>query len=181
MPRKLSFDEGVRRFWSRLIPEPNTGCWLWSGTRDQCGYGLARLDGLSWRAHRLAWFLTQGAIQKPMNVLHRCDTPACANPEHLFLGDHSANMRDMVRKGRHWTSVRPHRRARGERHGLRLHPESAARGEQRWNAVLTVDSVRAIRMAAALGERAPDIARRFGVQRQAIQKVIARKTWAHVV
>jgi hypothetical protein len=51
-------------------------------------------------AHRVSWVLTNGPIPDGAQVLHRCDTPACINPAHLFLGDHQANMRDKATKGR---------------------------------------------------------------------------------
>lgn len=51
-------------------------------------------------AHRIAWEMTHGTIPMGLYVLHRCDTPACVNPEHLFLGDQTVNMQDAKRKGR---------------------------------------------------------------------------------
>ena len=51
-------------------------------------------------AHRVAYSLEHGYIPEGMQVLHRCDVRACCRPDHLFLGDNDANVRDKVEKGR---------------------------------------------------------------------------------
>jgi hypothetical protein len=81
-------------------PEPNSGCHLWIGAVKDTGYGKLCFGGKTHSAPRLAWELTKGKIPKGLWVLHRCDTPACVNPDHLFLGTHVDNMEDMKIKGR---------------------------------------------------------------------------------
>lgn len=89
-------------------PELNTGCWLWSGgLGGRGGYGLARLRGTPWRAHRLSWTVHRGSIPDGLKVCHRCDTPSCVNPDHLFLGTHAENMADCSKKGRIRTGAKP--------------------------------------------------------------------------
>lgn len=52
------------------------------------------------KAHRMAYELVIGPIPDRLFCLHHCDTPLCVRPDHLFLGDHKANMIDMMLKGR---------------------------------------------------------------------------------
>ena len=80
--------------------EPNTGCWLWGGVTNGVGYGRLKVGRKMLYAHRLQWERHNGAIPKAMLVCPKCDVPTCINPEHLFLGTFSDNIKDAVQKGR---------------------------------------------------------------------------------
>lgn len=82
--------------------DASTGCWQWHGTygkpsaRYEYKYGQFLINGVTKRAHRTSWELHRGPIPKGLNVLHRCNNAICVNPEHLYLGTHQQNMRDMA-------------------------------------------------------------------------------------
>lgn len=82
------------------VIDQETGCWLWSGYIQTGGYGQIEVCGRLWLAHRFVWFVYHDEVEPVGLMLHRCDTPACVNPEHLFEGTHMDNHKDAVAKGR---------------------------------------------------------------------------------
>ena len=86
------------RFWKFILKEDS--CWLWMGTTNGDGYGRFKIAGRLVGAHRFSYYLHKGPVGD-RQVLHTCDRPNCVNPEHLFLGTHSDNMKDMYDKRRH--------------------------------------------------------------------------------
>ena len=148
-------DRAEARFEQLYIPEPNSGCWLWEG-RTGHGYGRLKYAGHQISAHRLSWILHRGEIPQGMWVLHKCDTPLCVSPDHLFLGTHLDNVRDRERKGR--GHLRP-----GE-----AHPE----------AKLTEEDVRAIR-SDARSQMA--IARDYGISDSQVANIQLRRAWRHLM
>ena len=92
----------AERFERHYIPEPNSGCWLWTATGDRDGYGFIAADRSRKMlgAHRVSYELHHGTIPDGMLVCHKCDVPGCVNPDHLFLGTNKDNSDDRDRKGR---------------------------------------------------------------------------------
>lgn len=93
-------------FYFQHIQVDENGCWLW--TKNSCcdGYGRIRWQARTWKVNRFAWLMHFGDPGK-MEVCHECDVRLCSNPEHLFLGTHKDNMRDMSLKMRHDSRYNP--------------------------------------------------------------------------
>lgn len=87
-------------FESLSVPEPNSGCLLWIGSTNRKGYGQFNTGYTTAAAHRIAYERAFGPIPEGLCVCHRCDTPACVNPDHFFVGTIEDNNKDMARKGR---------------------------------------------------------------------------------
>ena len=100
-------DKDAARFWPKAdkngptMPHMTTPCWVWTASKNGKGYGLFKISGRYYKAHRVAFLLSGSTFPegKP-NSLHRCDNPSCVNPDHLFAGDNSDNMQDRDEKGR---------------------------------------------------------------------------------
>jgi len=91
-----------KRLLDGCVPEPNTGCWLWTKSIKHFGYGAIGIGG-GWVefTHRASYIIFKGEIPDGIIVRHKCDTPSCINPEHLILGTIKDNSQDMVDRRRH--------------------------------------------------------------------------------
>ena len=84
----------VEEFWA--VPQKTEECWFWPIVTLPGGYGATqRVTGCPEKVpHRVAWYLTNGAIKRRLFVLHSCDMANCVRPDHLRLGTSSDNCRD---------------------------------------------------------------------------------------
>lgn len=76
------------KFWSKVEPEPNSGCWLWSGWA-QTRYGGFGRHGL---AHRVAYETLTGKVPVGLELDHLCRVTMCVNPYHLEPVTHKENL-----------------------------------------------------------------------------------------
>jgi hypothetical protein len=86
------------RFWSKCVPEPNTGCWLWLAVTNRQGYGRIVMNQRLQLAHRVAYEALVGIVPVGLELDHfTCSTPLCCNPAHLRAVTHTENMRRSTR------------------------------------------------------------------------------------
>lgn len=161
MDTRISREEQLRRLNKFHFICEKTGCWLWSGTKSRFGYGSLFIKGKSFSAHRISYSLFVGEIRDGYYVCHTCDTPACINPKHLFLGTPSDNIRDCVRKGRH------------------IFPDNS--GENCATSKLRSDQVLEIRKMVSQGLlKKGQIAKLFSVHPSTITQIIQRGSWKNI-
>lgn len=153
------------RLWARVDRSAGEeACWPWLGSLNNKGYGQIGEPGGARgvqrlvQTHRAAYETVHGPVPYGAHVLHKCDTPACCNPSHLFLGTHEDNMRDKEIKGRG-------NHARGARHA---------------SVKLTEEQVRLIRAAPRTPGVCQHFADLYGVGRETVVSVRCRKTWRWV-
>jgi len=148
------------------IPVTESGCWLWTGAIEKGGYGTKRLaifDNRNIYANRLSYLAYKEEDIEGLCVCHKCDTPCCVNPNHLFLGTRADNMRDMADKRRNRV---PHPKIQGEAH---------------FNSRLTEDDVLSIREKFVPRKYTQKmLAEEYGVSARTIRAIIAKELWKYV-
>lgn len=156
-----SQEQRLARFWAQV--QKTEGCWLWVGWVMSSGYGETCQANKRILAHRLSWKIANGEIPKGQLVLHKCDTPLCMRPSHLFLGTDADNTADKRAKDRH------------------------ARGERSNRNKLTDDIVRQIKAEYWFQQtgrikrsNAAELAARYGVGTGTIVAAVNGRAWTHV-
>jgi hypothetical protein len=147
------------RFWKYVVKTES--CWSWSGNKGRGGYGRvstgSKSDGYT-LAHRFSWELHNNPkIPDGLFVMHKCDNPECANPEHLMIGTPKENTQDMIAKGRKRVVA----------------PVGAGNGKS----ILDEDKVRYIR-SSNLNHAA--VGRILNVSPNCVRGVRTGRTWSHV-
>lgn len=157
------------RFELYVDYEPTSGCHLWNGSTTRDGYGNFgwKFDDGSWltvRAHRKSYEMNYGPIPEGLVICHKCNNPACVNPEHLYAGTQRQNIEDAIRAGTHV-----------------LAREGYNAGTRNGRARLTEDDVRKMRAEyAAGGTSFKKIGEKYGVRHYAARAAIIGETWSTV-
>lgn len=160
-----------QRLAEYAVEIPEAGCWIWTGYSNTDGYGVAcmTIDGVKKNrlVHRLVYAHFVGPVPDDVLVCHRCDTPSCVNPKHLFLGTPQDNVDDMMRKGRFDPGPRDNT------------------GERNPNRKISEQEVRQIRERYVRGARTgsgavSNIAADFCLHRTSVQRIVSGKRWSHV-
>lgn len=151
-------------FWSRVEKRSPNECWPWHGSFDRQGRGKFWVAGTGkhHRAPRISLIIRTGEFPpKATFACHTCDNPACVNPDHLWWGTRSENMKDCGAKGRHPAQTKFY-------------------GSANHNTALTENDVRKIRAQYHAGVPPRVLAEQYGTISSNIWKIATGRSWRHV-
>lgn len=79
---------------NKIVPEPNSGCWLWLAACNQKGYAMVwdRAQKRTRGAYLVVHEMLKGPIPQGYEPDHLCRTPWCVNPDHLEGVTHRTNL-----------------------------------------------------------------------------------------
>lgn len=107
-----------------------------------------------------------------MWICHRCDNPACVNPDHLFVGTAKDNAKDREAKGRGGAQkVSPEARAKSA--ATHRATNSAKRPEM-------VKTVQIIREMRAKGMGLNKISETLGIHKRTVKRIVDKRYYADV-
>ncbi len=81
----------IERILEWVTPEPNSGCWLWTGSLGGNGYARLSINRKMVAAHRAAYEFVKGPIPDGLELDHLCRVRSCVNPDHLEPVTHREN------------------------------------------------------------------------------------------
>lgn len=144
-------------FWSNIDKSNGPdSCWEWKLSKSPRGYGKTFHFGKNWRAHRLAYFFTNGYIAEL--IQHSCDNPSCCNPKHLSSGTHKTNALDRTAKKRYQNQ-------KGINHSQNKFSDK---------------TIRRIRQMRKEGVSAKEISNLFSISVSYVYQIASRKRWKHL-
>lgn len=162
-------EKALKRFWSKVDNIDNVlVCWNWTGCKNKKGYGEIYFPyiGKHIHAHQISWIIFYGDIPNGLCVCHKCDNPACVNPNHLFLGTIQDNNLDRDKKGR---------RKQGKVYYGVEHHNHGTGGQSNKLSESDVIEIRALKKAGFTNRK---IAEMFGVSSGLINNIWHKRKWA---
>ena len=148
----------LKRLAIKLHQIEEDKCWLWNGPKNNMGYGFLGLAGKHFLSHRVSYCLFNKVSLLPRTVVcHRCDTPRCINPNHLFVGTQKENAQDCFHKGR------------------TIHPWTNTKRKLTW------EQVHEIRRMHKAGISQRTIAKHFNIRHCTVGCIVRGETWTKKV
>ena len=127
-------------------------CLLTTAHVDRFGYGRIKVDGRHRRIHQLVLEEKLGYdLRTGEQANHTCHRRDCIRPEHLYVGTHRDNMRDMVHAGHSHIPKK-----------------------------LSARKVVEIRSRRAAGDLLATLAAAYDVSVMTISSIVRKETWAHL-